>query len=417
MTITNVSGTRCGDSGVLKQRMRLAVSVSHPIQYFAPVYRALAARDDIDLTVIFHCQAGSQETFDTGFGCTVKWDIPLLDGYKHCFLSSRKRTGGLRLKILHTLVKLRPDILIIHGYSAPTSLVALGLSRLLGTKTLLRGDTRLPGHHKTQPYLARLAKARTLRAFDGCLSIGSLNRDYYLHYGVEARNIFHAPFCVDNARFKTAIIDRPRLRNAKRHALGVEDKGLVVLFASKLLRRKRPADLLSAFANLAPRYPSLYLVIAGAGEESHACEESVRAAGLVQRVKFLGFVNQSQLPRLYAASDIFVLPSEDEPWGLVINEAMAAGLPVIVSDDVGAAADLVQDRNTGIVYPMGDIAALTGSLVLLIENANLRANIASRASALIASWDVDACVSAIADAAHQLHHGVANQSQAVSVAG
>jgi len=119
----------------------------------------------------------------------------------------------------------------------------------------------------------------------------------------------------------------------------------------------------------------------------------------VERIRFVGFLNQSALPGLYAAADLFVLPSEEEPWGLIVNEVMAAGLPVIVSDQVGAAADLVECRNTGIIFPCGDICALRSGLETLLSSPELRKTMGMNARKLIRSWDVDACASKFVAAA------------------
>src|SRR5579872_5697521 len=222
------------DRNTLPRRIRLAVLVSHPIQYFAPVYRALATRSHIDLTVIFHCKAGVENAFDVGFGQTVKWDIPLLEGYKHCFLSSSHRAGRLRLSVISSLMALRPDVLLIHGYSDPTSLLALGVCKSLGIKTLLRGDTRSSVHHKAQSRLIRGIKGAVLRMYDGCLTVGSLNHDYYIANGVQSHRLTHAPFCVDNSLFAHMARASNSARQKKRQALGISEGQVVVLFASKL---------------------------------------------------------------------------------------------------------------------------------------------------------------------------------------
>jgi glycosyltransferase involved in cell wall biosynthesis len=212
----------------------------------------------------------------------------------------------------------------------------------------------------------------------------------------------HAPFCVDNSAFVQSTLNSRLLRKEKRQALGIDEKDIVVLFASKLTHRKRATDLLSAFSKLVRDCPSLWVVVAGTGEEGDKLRQQARAAGLEEKVKFVGFINQSGLPALYAMSDVFALPAEDEPWGLVINEVMAAGLPVIVSNGVGAAADLVQGQGTGIIYSMGDVAALADAIARLVKDADLRRNMGVRASALIARWDVEACVEGIARAIRKI---------------
>jgi glycosyltransferase involved in cell wall biosynthesis len=107
-------------------------------------------------------------------------------------------------------------------------------------------------------------------------------------------------------------------------------------------------------------------------------------------IRFIGFRNQSELPGLYDLCDVFVLPSEREPWGLVVNEAMNAGKPVVVSDRVGAGPDLVEEGVNGFVYPAGDVAALADRLRRLIDNADNRTAMGARALEKVARLDFNA---------------------------
>ncbi len=382
--------------------LRLLVLVSHPIQYFVPVYRALSARQDIELTVVFHCRVGVDEAWDAGFQQSVRWDIPLLEGFRCRFLSSRRRIGGLHLGVVRTLVQLRPDVVMIHGYNQLTNLLALGICKILGIRTLLRGDARLLRRHVCECRVLRWLRKKLIQAFDGCLSIGSPNRSFYLAHGATPRSVFHAPLCVDNDRFALIGTNRAAVREEKRRALGIGKEEVVVFFASKLTRQKRVRDLFAAFVLAVRQCHALFLLIAGSGEEENWLREQIVASGLDQKVRLLGFVNQAELPRLYAASDICVLPSEEEEWGLVVNEAMSAGLPVVVSDGVGAAADLVEGQGTGIIYPVGDIAALADALARLGVDQELRAAMGERAREVIGRWDVAACVDGIVQAVHGL---------------
>lgn len=189
-----------------------------------------------------------------------------------------------------------------------------------------------------------------------------------------------------------------------RHELGVLRDGTIVLFAAKLIRLKRASDLIDAFSRICGRVPDSHLVIVGSGEEEDNLRRQV--AGVADgRVHFLGFLNQTDLPSIYAACDLFVLPSDNESWGLVVNEAMAAGLPVIVSDDVGAAPDLVANTGAGMVYPCGDIDALAACLETMLGDGGLRTRVAARSREVIASWDVTCTADAITSAAQKVAPG------------
>lgn len=378
--------------------IRLGILVSHPIQYFVPVYRELATDPRVDLTVIYRTRVGVDAYHDPGFGQTLKWDIPLLEGYRSEFLSAKTALTGFEPKVVATLLRHRFDVLILHGYDRLTNLMALAVAKIMGTRVIIRGDTRLQRHHIQAPFAKRAFKTMLFKLFDGFLAIGSLNRAYYAALGGAPDRIFFAPFCVDNAAFALGDDQRQLQRQRYRAANGLPDASVVVLYASKFSKRKRPGDLISAFARISQQFPEAWLVIAGSGEEESALRARVAEFGL-ERVRFVGFQNQSALPALYAASDIFVLPSDEEPWGLVINEVMAAGLPVIVSDEVGAAPDLVSGAGTGIVYPIGDVEALSKALASLLQSEKLRLDMGAKGRELIRDWGVSACVQGTVTAA------------------
>jgi len=224
------------------------------------------------------------------------------------------------------------------------------------------------------------------------LAIGRLNREYYLHYGVEAGRIFPMPYAVDNEFFRTAAEQaRPR-RERLRAELGLPPRRAVILFASKMQPHKRAGDLLEAYARMPPGTGGEHaacLVFAGDGEERVHLERRARALKR-DSIRFIGFRNQSELPALYDLSDVFVLPSEREPWGLVINEAMNAGKPVVVSDRVGAGPDLVEDGVNGFVFPARDVAALANRLQRIIDNPERRAAMGECAIEKVARLGFDA---------------------------
>lgn len=379
--------------------LRLGILVSHPIQYFVPVYRELARQSEIDLTVIYRTRVGIDAYHDPGFGQTVQWDIPLLDGYRSRFLSDKTSLTGFEPAVVKELIRQRFDVLMVHGYNSPTHLLAIAAAKLVGTRVLIRGDTRLQKHHLAAPFWKRLFKRMLFKTFDGFLAIGSLNREYYLTFGACPDRVFFAPFCVDNAVFALDSEMRKEERRRVRKMAGLPENCLVILSASKLIAVKRLQDLIHAFQSICERFPNTWLMIVGAGPLKDSLRAEVHNLEL-SRVRFLGFQNQSLLPSFYAASDIFAFPSSGDQWGLALNEVMAAGLPVIVSDEVGAAPDLVKGKGTGIVYRCGDVQALASSIAQLIESPDLRKKMSANARALISAWDVHACVEGIAHAAN-----------------
>ncbi len=385
-----------------QKKIKLGVLVTHPIQYFVPVYRELAKAEVIELTVLYRTRVGLDAYHDPGFGQTVKWDIPLLDGYTHKFLSSKNRIDGVQWRVIIELLCYRFDVLLVHGYNSITNIFAIFIAKLIGTKVLMRGDTRIQPDHKIAGLKANIKRA-LFKCCDGFVTIGSLNCAYYQQHGVSVERLYFAPFCVQNEVFSLLPDLRQRYRIEVRATLNLASDSLIVLFASKLIKRKSTDDLIKAFACIAEAYPAACLVIAGSGDEENSLRQLAASVKNLQ-VRFIGFQNQSQLPKLYAASDIFVLPGHLEPWGLVINEVMAAGLPVIVSNEVGAAPDLVEGKETGIVYPWGDVSALASALEKLLQSQMLRIEMGTKARQLIDNWDVANCASGIIVAAAKLSH-------------
>lgn len=383
---------------VTGKKLKLGILVSHPIQYFVPVYRELAKTCGIDLTVLYRTRVGVDAYYDAGFGQTVQWDIPLLDGYKYQFLSDKKSIKGVEWNILRAILGSRLDVLLVHGYNRLTNVLAILLARLIGTKVLIRGDTRMQAHHENAG-LRTLVKRTFFKCCNGFVTIGTLNREYYAQHGVPPNRLFFAPFCVRNEQFAASPGLRAQYQREVRTALAMTSDSLIILSAAKLMKLKRTDDLIRAFAALTEDFPDAWLVIAGSGSEEDGLMRLAESLGIFH-IRFIGFQNQTQLPPLYAASDIFVLCSHLESWGLAINEAMAAGLPAVVSSEVGAAPDLVAGKGTGIVYPCGDVDALSQAIRLLLSDASQRQRMAQNAVKLIQDWDVPACASGILRAAH-----------------
>lgn len=372
--------------------MRLAFLTTHPIQYQAPLFRALAGRPGVDLTVLFCHDHGVKPTYDEGYGRAIQYDVPLLGGYRHRFLPNVAPRPGLSFyglvnpEILSIVRRNDFDAIIVHGYAYATALMAF-LAPRARARLLLRGDSSIvarppPGRALAKQFLLRGLFHRA----DQFLAIGSQNQAYYESYGVARERITLAAHSVDNAYF--AERSRPARSNpaAARRQLGLPEQGILFVFAAKMVPKKRPLDLLDAFAR-AGLGPRAVLAYVGDGPLAGAVETRVRALGLGPSVRLLGFRNQSELPAILGASDVLVLPSDFEPWGLVVNEAMACGATAVVSDRVGAAPDLVDAEH---VFPVGDIdrlAVVLRSMALGPEEDLQRSQ--ARAFERIASWGIE----------------------------
>ncbi|MEO1002592.1 MAG: glycosyltransferase family 4 protein [Cyanobacteria bacterium J06638_7] len=365
--------------------IRLAVVVSHPIQYYAPWFARLAAEPDLELMVFHLWDFGITARHDRGFGQALRWDLPLLAGYPSRLVPNRASDPGTHhLGGLHNptlvpeLLAWRPDAVLLFGYAWRSQLRLLLDPRLRPVPILLRGDS-----HRLVPPPGLAARGRALvagllrrllfRRVGAALAVGRANAAWLAASGLPPRRVVLAPHAVDNDRFRAAAPTARAEARAWRAELGIAAEAPVLLFAGKFESKKRPLDLLEAFAAL--RHPTAVLVLVGAG----ALEGELRrrAAALPPgRVVLVPFQNQSAMPRVYALGDLLVLPScgPGETWGLCVNEAMNLARPAIVSSHVGCGPDLVLPGRTGWVFPAGNRAALCAALAeALADPARLRA--------------------------------------------
>jgi len=386
----------------VQDKIRLAYVVSHPIQYQAPLLRRIAQEPDIDLTVLFGSDFSVRGYKDEGFGVEVAWDTPLLEGYRSELLPSLRDTGGVSpfAPISHGIYSRlhNPDgtpafdALWVHGYASINALQAILAANALGIPVLLRAESWLADRSRSPLKLA--AKSIFLKALGrmiaATLPIGSANAAYWSFYFGDNFPQFQMPYAVDNAYFARRASEATVSEATLRAELDLEPGRPVILFASKLQQRKHCDHLIAAYRALlgSPNSPDPYLLIVGDGEERAALEARCRELNLTG-VRFAGFQNQSVLPRYFRLANVFVLPSRHEPWGLIVNEAMACGCPVIVSTDVGSGPDLVTDGVEGFVFPVGDISALAAALQRVLATPETSASMGDAARRRVARWSFE----------------------------
>ncbi|HZD76553.1 MAG TPA: glycosyltransferase family 4 protein [Acidobacteriaceae bacterium] len=382
--------------------LRLAYFVSHPIQYQAPLLRRIAREPDIHLEVFFSSDHSVRGYVDEGFGVKVEWDVPLLDGYRSSFLPRWRDAGKepgfwrpLNHGIFERLERGHFDAVWSHGYSTVNSLRVIASAAMLHIPVLLRAESTL--HDRARSPAKLLAKESFFRILQpqvsAVLAIGEANARYWRHYFGDAMPIFRMPYAVDNDFFQRRADEALLGREAFRAELGLEPGRPVILFASKLQERKRCTDLVAAHTLL--RQPRPYLLIVGDGEERQRLEQQAEGAG---DIRFLGFRNQTELPRFFDLCDVFVLPSQHEPWGLVVNEAMNAGRPTVVSDDVGCQQDLVSEGDTGAVFPVGDVASLAAAIRRVLDTPEKTARMGANAKAHIGRFSFEQDVAGLRQA-------------------
>jgi glycosyltransferase involved in cell wall biosynthesis len=373
---------------------RLAIVASHPIQYQDPFFRLLAQEPDVDPTVLYCSRHGVETYRDEDMGTTLQWDVEMLSGYRYRFLRNLgddPNAGYTRLinpGIVPALIGGQYDaVIFMLGWGSISALLGIAACRVSGTPFFLYGDSSFPPPETNWRAQIRAGFVRAIFALaTGFMTSGKLNGDYYRHYGADPKTFFLLPWAVDNERFAEAGRMTAQERAALRATYGIDAEAVVLLFSAKLVPRKDPVTLLRAYERMSARDRAV-VVFMGDGVLRESLERYACEHGLDQGVRFIGFVNQRDIPRHYAMSDIFVLPSLYEPRGAVINEAMACGLPVVVTDRCGSIGDIVQENDNAFVYPAGDADALAAALDRLTGGNALRARMAERSRDIIAGWD------------------------------
>ncbi len=379
--------------------MRVGFLISHPIQYYAPIFRELAKQ--CDLTVYFAHRQSAEQQARSGFGVAFEWDVDLLSGYEHRFLTNVARRpstdtfwGCNTPAVGREIRDGRYDAFVVPGWALRSYWQAIRACRRARVPVFVRGDSQLDGPRRAVVKFAKaMAFSSLLHRFDGYLYVGQRNREYLLHHGAKPEKMFFSPHCVDNEWFMS--------RSEAARAARAGDRSAIrrILFVGKLIGRKRPLDVVQAATLVRALGQQVELVFAGSGELQGSLDQAAQAAGVP--TQFLGFVNQSQMPAVYASADVVVLPSDgSETWGLAVNEAMACGVPAVVSEAVGCGPDLIEARGTGATFPLGDVRKMADAIrqVLAYDPARCRARLAAR----IEQYSPRAAATGVLEAANRL---------------
>lgn len=382
------------------KKKKLAIVATHPVQYYAPVFRALSSSGSLDVRVFYTwSQTAFGQHADSGFGTPVRWDIPLLDGYAYQFvpnIANRPGTDhflGLRNPMLIGIIeRWGPDALLIYGWNSWTHLNVL---RHFSRKVpiLFRGDSTLLDQVSPLRALARRIVLRQVyRHVDVALAVGRNNREYFKWCGIPSKRIIFAPHSIDIERFSYDNAGYAVQARAWRQNMAITEDSTTILFAGKIQEKKDPLLLLSAFLQI---NQNAHLIFVGAGQ----LETSLRdRAGNRRNIHFMPFQNQSLMPAVYRLGDLFVLPSRGpgETWGLALNEAMASGCPVAVSNKVGSAADLVDNGVNGWIFESGNLPALVEILSEAVSLGRGRLHEMGKIGRdIISHWSTEAAADAI----------------------
>jgi glycosyltransferase involved in cell wall biosynthesis len=379
------------------EKFRFAVVISHPIQHYSPLFRALAEVAGLHVRVFYLCDHGIIESYDPGFGQSFAWDVPLLDGYEYEILKpgfSPKKFGFFEIDFTELGEKLdefSPHAIWIHGYGQLVSWRALAWARNRSA-VIYFGDSELLHKRKL---IVRAVKHFPLRYFfrhcDAFLSIGDRNEEYYSHYGVPKKKMFRGACPVDVRRFISALQQTDRLgRKEIRKRYGISEKSIVVITLGKLIPIKRTMDIVRAIYLAKQRGVIIFGLLIGEGILRSEIEEYVQANKIEDQVKITGFINQKDIPYYIEAGDILAMPSEKDPHPLAVTESLILGLPVVVSDKVGCVGptDTARPNVNALVYPCGNIQALTEALCTLAGDLSLRERMSQESLNIAPTQDI-----------------------------
>lgn len=375
---------------------KLAIITSHPIQYNAPLFRLLTERGRVQVKVFYtwgQTQAGP--VYDPDFGKAFQWDIPLLEGYAYQFIENLSKNPGaghfggiVNTALIPAVEAWQPDAVLVYGWSFKSHLQVL--RHFKGKIPLLfRGDSTLldePKRFSVKKQARRLFLRWVYRHVNYCLYTGTANKAYYQKHGLKETQLLFAPHAVDHERFAKDDASCNAAAQAWRRQLGIGANELVFLFAGKFEPKKDPLTLIKAFQAL--KQPGIRLVLAGHG----VLEPQLKAlAAGHDSIILLPFQNQQTMPILYRLADVYVLPSRGpaETWGLAVNEAMACGRPVLVSNQCGCAVDLITP-DTGWLFRAGSVDELCGQLHAIVAQRDRLSAKGQAARAHVSQFNYDA---------------------------
>jgi glycosyltransferase involved in cell wall biosynthesis len=369
-----------------------------PAPYFDPLFEKIGAESGWTLTVCY----SSDWNKDVGWEKKLQRNVAayrtiILDRRHPSLRSKMGSSAAAAVALAEILLRERPDYLICYGYTLAPQLIALLWAMITGTRFALIGDANY--FTDTATGLKRWIKGAWLRLLAGraaaLIAVGSASRRFWESYGAGAEKIFEAGFAVDNEFFAN---EGGRLRSAAaelKAQLGLTGK-TVLLFVGRLIRRKN-VDLIIRAAQ-ALDDDRIAVVIAGSGEEREALEKLAgNDLAFSSRVIFAGNVSPADLPLYYALSDVLALPAAQEPWGLVINEAMASGLAVIAHHHCGAAVDLVAEDN-GAALKTFSVEEMSAAMKLIAEDRARLQAMRSRSLEKIKDWSIEAAARGIIQA-------------------
>ncbi|MFA6087633.1 glycosyltransferase family 4 protein [Mucilaginibacter sp.] len=365
----------------------LAIITTHPIQYYAPVFKLLQQRQHINIKVFYTWGQAAANKYDPGFGKNINWDLPLLDGYAYEWVNNKSADPGshhfkgiVNPDLIQQVNSFKPTTILVFGWAYHSHLKAIRYFKnklpvyFRGDSTLLDAQTNLRSTLKT------VILKWVYRHIDHAFYVGTNNKAYFKKYGLNDSQLTFAPHAIDNDRFAASHnIEAEKLRNN----LNIPAEAILILFAGKLEGKKAPSLLLKSVMSL--NQPNLHLLFVGDGALQKQLKETSAANS---NIHFVDFKNQLEMPAIYQACNLFCLPSKGpgESWGLAVNEAMACKKAILVSDKVGCAVDLVKENYNGSIFKSDDKGDLLKQLALLTKSKVLLEEYGENSGNMIKNW-------------------------------
>ena len=374
---------------------KLAIISTHPIQYNAPFFKLLTERKKIKLKIFYTwSQSENEQKYDPGFGKNINWDIPLLEGYEYLFIENiAKDFGSHHYKginnptLLNEIERWGATAIMVYGWNFKSHLKALKYFKNK-IPVFFRGDSTLLDEKKgVKKILRRLLLKYIYSYVDKAFYAGRANKEYFKVHGFKENEMEFMPHAIDNKRFEFSVIHN-NAASVLRQVLNIPKEATLFLFAGKLEKKKQPDFLANVFCQIAEE--NVFLLIVGNGVLEKELKEKYKNH---PQIRFLDFVNQQQMPSVYACCDVFVLPSKGpgETWGLSINEAMAGRKAVIASNACGAAYDLIINETNGFVFEKANPDMLKKFMLHFIENKQSAENMGVQSLKMVQEYSFEKC--------------------------
>jgi len=377
---------------------KLAIIITHPIQYYAPVFHLLAKRCNLKVFYTWGEEV-LKDKYDPGFGKIVTWDIPLLEGYEYEFVKNIATNPGSHAKdginnpdLIKSIESWKADVVLIFGWNFISHLQAMKYFKGK-IPVLFRGDsTLLDKASFIKKMVRKLYLSYVYKFIDYALYVGTANKKYYTYCGLKNKQLIFAPHAIDNNRFSSINENHQQFITETKNKFQIKDADITFVFCGKFETKKNPLLLLRAFNKMAQ--PNVHLIFVGNGALENTMKEEAKNNKLIH---FLPFQNQSFMPAVYRLGDVYCLPSQGpgETWGLAINEAMASGKAIVASDKVGCAVDLIQEGINGYIFKSNNQQDLLEKLILMSSSKEQLAIMGNKSFELIQDWSFEAIADAV----------------------